>query len=109
MRQISAIIAPSRFDAVTDALAALGVGGITATQLLGHSLDELDVEVYRGRVSGRNLVPRIRLDLVADDLDADDLVRVIRSAAAPADGHIWVIPVDTLARVRTGERGVDAL
>lgn len=108
---ITAILQPARLDAVTEALAAFGAPGVTVTELLGHSLDELSVEIYRGRQVTSSLLPRIRLELVVPAEDAADLVHAIRRAAGPdpGDGRIRTAPVEQLIRVRTGERGIDAL
>ena len=108
---ITAIVQPARLEAVTEALAALGVPGVTVTRLLGHSLDELAVEVYRGQQVTSSLLPRVKLDLVVPAEDAADLIHAIRRAAGPdpGDGRVWTAPVEGLVRVRTGERGIDAL
>ena len=105
MKLVSAVVVPHRFAAVQEALRRFGVVGLTVSAVFEqagcpHS------ELYRGRRFTVDLSPCVRLDIVAHDGDAADLVRIILRVA---DGHVWVTPVVSMVRVRTGHRGVDAL
>jgi nitrogen regulatory protein P-II 1 len=110
MKLVSAVIVPRRFAAVQEALRTFGVLGLTVSEVLeqdGHRHGE----VYRGRHFTVGLSPHVRLDILAHDSDAGDLVRIIRRVAAAqgGDGRVWVSAIECVVRVRTGHRGVDAL
>jgi nitrogen regulatory protein P-II 1 len=112
MRLITAIVLPGVLPAVRAALLAFGATGLTVTQVSADVPWDRHVEVYRARVWVAELVPRVRLELVVDDYDVADLMRVITTAAATPRGDpglAWAVPVDGLVRVRTGERGPAAL
>ena len=110
MKLVSAVILPRRLAAVHDALRTFGVLGLTVSEVLEQGRRPHQ-QVYRGQGFRVDLDPHIRLDIVAHDSDAADLVRIIvRVAGSHAgDGWAWVTPVDSMVRVRTGQRGVDAL
>ncbi|MEV5484618.1 MULTISPECIES: P-II family nitrogen regulator [Streptomyces] len=112
MKLITAVIKPHRLDEVKDALQAFGVHGLTITEASGYGRQRGHTEVYRGAEYTVDLVPKIRIEVLVEDADAEELVDVIVKAARTGkigDGKVWSIPVDDAVRVRTGERGPDAL
>jgi nitrogen regulatory protein P-II 1 len=112
MRLITAIIKPFQLDAVRTALQAAGASGMTVSEVKGFGRQRGPTEVYRGAEYQIDLVPKVRIDLLADNADADAFIAAIVSSARTGkigDGKIWSIPIDDLVRVRTGERGPDAL
>jgi nitrogen regulatory protein P-II 1 len=102
MKLITAIVKPYRLDEVKTALQELGVHGLTVTEASGY-----------GRQRGHtDLVPKVRIEVVVEDADADAVIDAIVGAAQTGkigDGKVWAVPVETVVRVRTGERGPDAL
>ena len=112
MKLITAVIKPFKLDDVKSALETFGVHGITVSEASGYGRQRGHTEVYRGAEYTVDLVPKVRVEVLVDDSDADDVIDVIvkSSATGPiGDGKVWSTPVDTVVRVRTGERGVDAL
>ena len=112
MQLITAIVKPFKVEDVKEALAAAGVQGMTLTDVQGHGRQSGHTEVYRGAEYQVDLVPKVRVEVICDDEDADDLLGVIVKAAQTGrigDGKVWSVPVDTVVRVRTGERGSDAI
>ena len=112
MRLVTAVIKPFKLDEVRAALTAFGVHGLTVSQASGYGRQRGHTEVYRGAEYTVDLVPKVRLEILVDDEDVDDIVDVIVRAARSGkigDGKVWSIPVETVVRVRTGERGQDAL
>jgi nitrogen regulatory protein P-II 1 len=112
MKLITAVIKPFRLDAVKEALRDLGVHGLTVTEASGYGRQRGHTEVYRGAEYVVDLVPKVRLEVVVEDGDADAVVDAIVAAAHTGkigDGKVWSIPVDSVVRVRTGERGPDAV
>ncbi|MDQ1746976.1 MAG: nitrogen regulatory protein 1 [Frankiaceae bacterium] len=112
MRLVTAIIKPFKLDDVKSALETFGVHGLTVSEVNGYGRQKGHTEVYRGAEYTVDFVPKVRLDVVVADDDAGDVVDVIVKAAATGqigDGKVWSTPVDELVRVRTGERGPDAL
>jgi len=112
VKLITAVIKPHRLDEVKDALQAFGVHGLTITEASGYGRQRGHTEVYRGAEYTVDLVPKIRIEVLVEDADAEELVDVIVKAARTGkigDGKVWSIPVDDAVRVRTGERGPDAL
>lgn len=112
MRLVTAVIKPFQLDAVKEALQALGVAGMTVTEVSGYGRQKGHVEVYRGAEYSVDFVPKVRLEVLVDDLDADEVVSAVVKAARTGrigDGKVWVTQVEEVIRVRTGERGVDAL
>jgi nitrogen regulatory protein P-II 1 len=112
MRQVTAVIKPFKLDDVKAALEVLGVQGMTVSEVQGFGRQRGHTEVYRGAEYTVDLVPKVRVDVLVDDFDADKIVDAIVEAARTGkigDGKVWVTAVDTLVRVRTGERGPDAL
>jgi len=112
MRLVTAIIKPFKLDDVKVALETFGVHGLTVSEVNGYGRQKGHTEVYRGAEYTVDFVPKVRLDVVVADDDAGDVVDVIVKAAATGqigDGKVWTTPVGELVRVRTGERGPDAL
>ena len=112
MKLITAILKPFKLDEVKDALQAHGINGMTVSEASGYGRQGGHTEVYRGAEYTVDLIPKIRLEVRVDDADADSVIAVIVKAASTGsigDGKVWSIPVDQVIRVRTGERGVDAI
>ena len=112
MKLITAIIKPHQLDEVKEALEAFGVAGMTISEASGYGRQRGHSEVYRGAEYTVDFVPKVRLEVLVDDIDAPDVLDVILKAAQTGrigDGKIWSVPVDEVVRVRTGERGVEAL
>jgi nitrogen regulatory protein P-II 1 len=97
---------------VKAALQAFGVHGMTVTEATGYGRQRGHTEVYRGAEYQIDLVPKVKVEVLCEDTDVDDLIGVMVKAAQSGrigDGKVWSVPVDTVVRVRTGERGADAL
>ena len=112
MKLITAIIKPFTLDDVKAALEQVGVLGMTVSEVQGYGRQKGHTEVYRGAEYSVDFVPKVRVEVVVDDSAVDKVVDVIVQAARTGkigDGKVWVSPVDTVVRVRTGERGADAL
>ena len=112
MKLITAIIKPHQLDEVKEALEAFGASGMTISEASGYGRQRGHSEVYRGAEYPVDFVPKVRLEVLVDDIDAPDVLEVILKAAQTGrigDGKIWSVPVDEVVRVRTGERGVAAL
>ncbi|HSK56980.1 MAG TPA: P-II family nitrogen regulator [Jiangellales bacterium] len=112
MKLVTAVIKPFKLDDVRSALETFGVHGMTVTEASGYGRQKGHTEVYRGAEYAVDLVPKVRLEVLVDDGDADDVLEVVVKAAQTGrigDGKVWVSSVDAVVRVRTGERGPDAL
>lgn len=112
MKLVTAIIKPFTLEDVKTALEQLGVLGMTVSEVQGYGRQKGHTEVYRGAEYSVDFVPKVRVEVVVDDEAADKTVEVIVDAARTGkigDGKVWVVPVDAVVRVRTGERGGDAL
>jgi nitrogen regulatory protein P-II 1 len=112
MKLITAVVKPYKLDEVKTALQAFGVHGLTVNEASGYGRQRGHTEVYRGAEYTVDLVPKVRIELLAEDHDVEDLLNVIAKAAQTGkigDGKIWVSPIETVVRVRTGERGAEAL
>ena len=112
MRLITAIVKPFKLEDVKEALRALNVHGMTVTEVRGFGRQRGHTEVYRGAEYTVEFLPKIRIEIVADDADVKRVVDAIVEAARTGkigDGKVWTTPVDDLVRVRTGEMGHDAL
>jgi nitrogen regulatory protein P-II 1 len=112
VKLITAVIKPFKLDDVHTSLESFGVSGMTVTEVRGYGRQKGHTETYRGREYKVDLLPKIKLEIVADDDAVTELVDVIVKAGATGsigDGKIWVTPVETLVRIRTGERGADAV
>ncbi|ABD09808.1 nitrogen regulatory protein P-II family [Frankia casuarinae] len=109
---VTAVIKPFKVDDVKAALETLGVHGLTISEVQGYGRQKGHTEVYRGAEYKVDFVPKIKIEVVVADGAVDDLVAAITSSAQTGkigDGKIWVVPVESVVRVRTGERGADAL
>ena len=112
MRLVTAIIKPFKLDEVKQALEAYGITGMTVSEASGYGRQRGHSEVYRGAEYKVDFVPKVRVEVIVDDVDSSDVVMVILKAAQTGkigDGKIWTVPVEDVTRVRTGERGLDAL
>ena len=112
MRLITGIVKPFKLDDVKTALESFGVQGMTVSEVQGFGRQRGHTEVYRGAEYTVAFVPKVRVEVLVDDSDALDVVEVIAKAAQTGsigDGKVWSTPVDEVVRVRTGERGVEAL
>ena len=112
MKLVTAIIKPFKLDEVKDALRSLPIHGMTVTEAKGFGRQSGHTEVYRGTEYTIDFVPKVRLEIITDDLDAKRVADTITMAARTqsiGDGKIWVSPVEEVIRVRTGEMGHDAL
>jgi len=112
MRLVTAVIKPFKLDEVKEALEAFGITGMTVSEASGYGRQRGHSEVYRGAEYTVDFVPKVRVEVVVDDVEAADVVKVILKAAQTGrigDGKIWTVAVEDVARVRTGEHGLDAL
>ncbi|GGO48067.1 nitrogen regulatory protein P-II 1 [Streptomyces daqingensis] len=112
MKLITAVVKPHQLEDVKEALRAFGVQGLTVTEASGYGRQRGHTEVYRGAEYTVDLVPKVRIEVLAEDEDADELLEVVVKSARTGkigDGKVWTVPVETAVRVRTGERGPDAL
>jgi nitrogen regulatory protein P-II 1 len=112
VRLITAIVKPFKLEDVKEALRALNIYGMTVTEVRGFGRQRGHTEVYRGAEYTVEFLPKMRIEIVADDADVKGIVNAIVDAARTGkigDGKVWTTPVDDLVRVRTGEMGHDAL
>ncbi|CAN7496146.1 P-II family nitrogen regulator [Knoellia sp. LjRoot47] len=112
MKLITAIIKPHQLDAVKEALEAYGISGMTISEASGYGRQRGHSEVYRGAEYTVDFVPKLRLEVLVDDMDASSVADVILKSAQTGrigDGKIWTQPVEDVIRVRTGERGTEAI
>ena len=112
MKLIVAIIKPFKLDDVKDSLKDLGVQGLTVSDVQGFGRQRGHTEVYRGAEYTIDFVPKVRLEILVDDGDVqrvtDKLVETARTGKI-GDGKVWVVPVESAVRIRTGEAGPDAI
>jgi nitrogen regulatory protein P-II 1 len=112
MKLVTGIIQPHRLDDVKSALEAAGVRGMTVSEASGYGRQKGHTEVYRGAEYTVDLVPKVRIEVLVADEDATTIVDVVVKAAHTGrigDGKVWTVPVEDVARVRTGEHGDGAL
>ena len=112
MKLVTAVIKPFKLDEVRAALLAFGVQGMTVSESSGYGRQRGHTEVYRGAEYTVELLPKVRLEILVDDEDGDDVVDVIVRAARTGkigDGKVWTSTVENVVRVRTGEKGPEAL
>ena len=112
MRLVTAVVKPFKLDETKDALAQLGLPGLTITEVRGFGRQRGHTEVYRGAEYKVDYVPKVRIDVVTEDEDAVSIAETIVEAARTGqigDGKVWISPVEAVFRVRTGEMGSDAI
>ena len=112
MKLVTAIVKPFKLDEVKEALKSSDLHGMTVSEVQGFGRQAGHTEVYRGTEYKIDFVPKARIEVLVDDADAERVVDVIVDAARTGkigDGKVWVTPVDSIVRVRTGERDGDAL
>jgi len=112
MKLVTAVVKPHKLDDVKTALQNLGVQGMTITEVQGFGRQRGHTEVYRGAEYQIDFVPKVKVEVVVDDGEALHVTEQIQAAARTGkigDGKVWVVPVEHVARVRTGEMGVEAL
>lgn len=112
MKMITAIIKPYKLDDVKDALMAIDVAGMTVTEVRGHGRQKGHTELYRGAEYSVDFVPKTELSVVVTDAQVDEVIEAIRCTACSekiGDGKIFVLPVERVVRIRTGEENEEAL
>src|SRR5690349_17598369 len=112
MKLVTAVIKPFKLDDVKEALKATGVVGITVSEVKGFGRQGGHSEVYRGSEYKIDFVPKVMLEIIIEDEDVTSVVDTLVSSAATGeigDGKVWVTPVEDIVRIRTGERGADAV
>ncbi len=112
MKKIEAIIKPSKLDEVKAALSEIGVMGMTVTEVRGFGRTGGKQEIYRGSAYVVDFVPKLKIEIIAATESVHQILDTIRAAANTGhigDGKIWVSPVDEVVRIRTGEKGPDAI
>jgi len=112
MKLITAVIKPFKLDEVKEALKAAGVNGMTVTEVQGFGRQSGHTEVYRGAEYTVEFVPKIKVEIVAEDAHADAIAEALATAARTekiGDGKIWILDVPDVQRIRTGERGAEAV
>ena len=112
MKLVTAIIKPHKVEDVKEALTAFGVKGLTISEASGYGRQKGQTEVYRGTEYTVDIVPKVRIEVVADDPDAADIASVIVNAARTGrigDGKVWISPVEQVIRIRTGELDDEAI
>ena len=112
MKKIEAIIKPFKLDDVREALSEIGVAGMTATEVRGFGRQKGHTELYRGAEYVVDFLPKIKIEVVVNDDQAERCVEVITNAARTGkigDGKIFVMPVEKVIRIRTGEQGEEAI
>jgi nitrogen regulatory protein P-II 1 len=112
MKLVTAVVKPHKWEDTRAALEAAGVTGMTVSEVSGYGRQKGHTEVYRGAEYDVALVPKIRIEIVVDDAECDEVVDIVVRAAQTGrigDGKVWVTPVESVVRVRTGERDDAAL
>lgn len=112
MKLVTAVLKPFKLDDVKEALQSAGINGMTVSDAQGFGRQGGHTEVYRGAEYRIDFVPKVRIEVVVDDAEVGRVVDIVTEGARTGrigDGKVWVIPVDDLIRIRTGERGPDAL
>ena len=112
MKLISAVVKPHKWEDVRQALESVGINGMTVSEVSGYGRQKGHTEVYRGAEYTVEFLPKIRVEVLTDEIDVDKVVDAVVNAARTGkigDGKVWVTAVEDVVRVRTGERGLDAL
>jgi len=111
VKLVTAVIKPHMLDSVKDALRGAGVQGLTVTEVRGFGRQGGHTETYRGAEYTVDLVPKVRVEVLCADTDADKVMETIRASAHTGkigDGKVWIVDVDRLMRIRTGEMDLEA-
>jgi nitrogen regulatory protein PII len=112
MKAVVAVLKPFKLDEVKEALEVIGVGGMTVTEARGFGRQKGHTEIYRGAEYQVDFTPKSRIEIVVEDDHVDEVIKAIATGAntgSIGDGKIWVLPVEQIVRIRTDERGPDAL
>ena len=112
MKKVEAIIKPFKLDEVKEALSSIGVQGITVSEVKGFGRQKGHTELYRGAEYVVDFLPKVKLDIIVSDELVPQVVEAIQRAAKTGrigDGKIFVLPIEDVVRIRTGERGGDAI
>ena len=112
MKLITAIIKPAKLDEVKQSLQAVGVAGMTVSEVSGFGRQKGHTEVYRGAEYKVDLIPKVKVELIADEKEVPQIIEAITKAAntgSIGDGKIWVTSIDSVIRIRTGEKNGDAI
>jgi nitrogen regulatory protein P-II 1 len=112
MKLVVAVVKPHRLDEVKEALRELGIGGLTALEAQGFGRQRGHTEIYRGAEYQVDFVPKVQVEVLVDDSQVDAVIDTILGAARTGkigDGKIWILPVEQVHRIRTGEMGPDAI
>jgi nitrogen regulatory protein P-II 1 len=112
VKLVTAIIKPFKLDDVKEALRTAGIAGMTVSEVQGFGRQRGHTEVYRGTEYTVDFVPKVRIEILADDADAPRIAQAIVEAARTdkiCDGKVWLAPVEDIIRIRTGEMGHDAI
>jgi nitrogen regulatory protein P-II 1 len=112
VKLVTAVVKPFKLDDVKTALQTFGITGMTVSEVQGYGRQRGHTEVYRGAEYVVDFVPKVRIEVLVDDSDVESVIDVIVKSAQTGqigDGKVWSVPVESVVRVRTGERGPDAL
>ena len=112
MKLVTAVIKPFKLDDVKDALQGIGIGGLTVSDVQGHGRQRGHTEVYRGAEYEISFVPKVRIEILVDDPDVERVTNTLVESARTGkigDGKVWVVPLESAIRIRTGEVGADAI
>ena len=112
MKLVVAVVKPFKLEEIKDALAGVGTTGMTVTEVRGHGRQKGHTEVYRGAEYTVDFVPKTRIEVLVEDDHADQVVKAIIAGAhtdSIGDGKVWVVSVEQVVRIRTGDKGSDAL
>jgi nitrogen regulatory protein P-II 1 len=112
MKKLEVIIKPFKLDDVKDALNAVGISGLTVSEVKGFGRQKGHVDLYRGAEYEFSFLPKMKLEIVVDDAQVEKVMTIIESSAMTGkigDGKIFIVPVEEVVRIRTGERGAVAV
>jgi len=112
VKLVTAVIKPFKLDDVKDALQGIGIGGLTVSDVQGHGRQRGHTEVYRGAEYEISFVPKVRIEILVDDPDVERVTNTLVESARTGkigDGKVWVVPLESAIRIRTGEVGADAI
>ncbi|MFN3870050.1 MAG: P-II family nitrogen regulator [Aquificaceae bacterium] len=112
MKKVEAIIKPFKLDEVKDALVEIGIGGMTVTEVRGFGQQKGHTEIYRGTEYVIDFLPKVKIEVIVRDEDVEKVVQTIIKTAQTGrvgDGKIFIIPIEEVIRIRTGERGEQAI